>query len=53
MYKEKKETTHARISERNIHQHIKKISTIYVNNGYKTQGTRINVSKAEKRKRYK
>ena len=53
VYKERKETTHARIGERNIHQHIKKISTMYVNNGHKTQGTRINVSKAEKRKRYK
>ena len=53
MYKERKETTHARIGESNIHQHIKKISTIYVNNGHKTQGTRINVSKVEKRKRYK
>ena len=52
MYKERKETTHARIDERDIHQHIKKISTMYVNNGHKTQGTRINVSKIEKRKRY-
>ena len=36
VYKERKETTHARIGERNIHQHIKKISTMYVNNGHKT-----------------
>ena len=36
MYKEKKETTHVRVDERNIHQHIKKISTMYVNNGHKT-----------------
>ena len=36
MYKERKEITHARIGERNIHQHIKKISTMYVNNGHKT-----------------
>ena len=36
MYKERKETTHVRIGERNIHQHIKKISTMYVNNGHKT-----------------
>ena len=36
MYKERKETTHARINERNIHHHIKKISTMYVNNGHKT-----------------
>ena len=30
VYKEKKETTNVRIGERNIHQHIKKISTMYV-----------------------
>ena len=36
VYKEKKETTHARIGERNIDQHIEKISTMYVNNGHKT-----------------
>ena len=36
VYKERKETTHARVGERNIHQHIKKISTMYVNNGHKT-----------------
>ena len=53
MYKERKETTHARIGERNIHQYIKKISTMYINNGHKAQGTRINESKIEKRKRYK
>ena len=35
-HKERKETTHARIGKRNIHQHIKKISTMYVNNGHKT-----------------
>ena len=49
MYKERKETTHVRIGERNIHQHIKKISTMYVNNGHKTYGTRINVSQIEKK----
>ena len=53
MYKERKETTHAMIGKRNIHQHIKKISTMYVNNGHKTHGQDINVSKVEKRKRYK
>ena len=53
VYKERKETTHVWVGERNIHQHIEKISTMYVNNGHKTQGTRINVSKVEKRKRYK
>ena len=26
----------ARVGERNLHQHIKKISTMYVNNGHKT-----------------
>ena len=36
VYKERKETIHARISERNIHKYIKKISTMYVNNGHKT-----------------
>ena len=30
MHKERKETTHVRLGERNIHQHIKKISTMYV-----------------------
>ena len=34
--KERKETTHVRVGERNIHQHIKKISTMYVNNSHKT-----------------
>ena len=36
VYKERKETKHGEIGERNIHQHIKKISTMYVNNGHKT-----------------
>ena len=53
VYKERKEITHARIGERNKHQYIQKISTMYVNNNHKTYGTRINVSNVEKRKRYK
>ena len=53
MHKERKETTHERVGERNIHQHIKKISTMYVNNGYKTHVQDINVSKVEKVKGYK
>ena len=36
VHKERKETTHVRVGERNIHQHIKKISTMYVNNDHKT-----------------
>ena len=36
VYKERKEITYARIGERNIHQHIEKISTMYVTNGHKT-----------------
>ena len=52
MYKERKETTHVRVGERNILQHIKKISAMYVNNGHKTHVQDINVSKVEKRKRY-
>ena len=36
MHKERKETTPVRVDERNINQHIKKISTMYVNNGHKT-----------------
>ena len=36
VYKERKETTHVRVDEGNIHQYIKKISTMYVNNGHKT-----------------
>ena len=53
MHKERKETTHVRVGERNILQHIKKISTMYVNNGHKTHVQDINVSKKEKRKRFK
>ena len=52
MYKERKEITHARIGERNIHQHIKKISTMYVKNSHKTHVQEKNVSKIEKRKIY-
>ena len=52
MHKERKETIHVRVGERNIHQHIKKISTMYVNNDHKTHVQDINVSKKEKRKRY-
>ena len=48
MHKERKETTYERVGKRNIHQHIKKISTMYVNNGYKTHVQDINVSKVEK-----
>ena len=51
MHKEKKETTHVRVGERNIHQHIKNISTIYVNNGHMTYVQDINVSKVEKKKK--
>ena len=51
--KKKKKTTHERVGERNIHQHIKNISTMFVNNGHKTYVQDINVSKVEKRKRYK
>ena len=51
MHKERKETTHARVGKRNIHQHIKKISTMYVKNGHKTYVQDINVSKKEKRKK--
>ena len=36
VHKERKETTHVRVGERSIHQHIKKISIMYVNNGHKT-----------------
>ena len=36
MYKERKETTHVKVSEEDIHHHIKKISTMYVKNGHKT-----------------
>ena len=53
VHKERKETTHVRVGERNIHQHIKKISTMYINNDHKTHVQDINVSKKEKRKRYK
>ena len=53
VHKERKETTHVRVGERNIHQHIKKISTMYVNNGHKTNVQDRNISKVKKRKRYK
>ena len=36
MHKEREETTPVMVDERNINQHIKKISTMYVNNGHKT-----------------
>ena len=36
VHKERKEITRERLGERNIHQHIKKINTMYVNNGHKT-----------------
>ena len=36
VHKERKETTHIRVGERNIHQRIKKICTMHVNNGHKT-----------------
>ena len=37
VHKERKETTHIRDRwKKNIHPHIKKISTMYVNNGHKT-----------------
>ena len=50
VHKERKETTHVRVGEKNIHLHIKKITTMYVNNGHKTHVKDINVSKVEKRK---
>ena len=53
MYKERKETTHARVGgERNISTYIKNISTMYGKNGHKTHVQEKNVSKIEKRKRY-
>ena len=37
VHKERKETTHVKGRwKKNIHPHIKKISTMYVNNGHKT-----------------
>ena len=36
MYKGRKETTHVEVGEKDIHQHIKKISTMYANNDHKT-----------------
>ena len=53
MQKQKKETTYVKVGERNIHKQIKKICTMYVNNGHKNYVQDINVSKVEKRKRYK
>jgi len=35
VYKERKETTHVMIGERNIHQHIEKNKYNDVNNGHK------------------
>ena len=49
MHKERKETTHIKVGERNIYQHIKHISTMYVNNGHKTHVQYINVSKVERK----
>ena len=53
VHKERKETTHVRVGERNIYQHIKNISTMYVNDGHKTYVQYINVSKVKKKNRYK
>ena len=50
MHKERKETTHVRVGERNLYQHIKNISTMYVNDGHKTYVQYINVSKVKKKK---
>ena len=36
VYKERKETTHVKVGEKDIHQYIKTISTMYANNGHKT-----------------
>ena len=36
MYKERKETTHVKVGEEDIHQHIKKISIMYVKSDHKT-----------------
>jgi len=37
VYKERKETTHGEIGEKeNIHHYIRNIRTMYVNNGHKT-----------------
>ena len=37
VHEERKETTHIRVGERNIHPHIKKIRIMYVNNSHKTR----------------
>ena len=36
VYKDRKETTHVRVSERNIHQHIKKKKYNVCKHGHKT-----------------
>ena len=36
VHKERKETTHVKVGQRNIHQYIKKISSMYDSNGHKT-----------------
>ena len=54
MYKVRKETTHEGVGERKTYLNIKKeISTMYVNKWSQDVRYKNNVSKLEKRKRYK
>ena len=51
VHKERKETTHVRVGERNIHQHIKKISTLYVYKWSQDLMYKNNVFKKKKEKK--
>ena len=53
MHKERKETTHVRVGERNIHKKNKEDKYNVCQKWSENPCTRINVSKIEKRKRYK
>ena len=51
MHKEKKETTHVRVGERIIHQHIKQYKYNVCQNGHKSHVQEINVSKKERKEK--
>ena len=53
VYKERKETTHVRVGERNKHHIYKEDKYNVYQKWLQDPCTRINVSKIEKRKRYK
>ena len=51
MYKERKETIHVRVGERNIHPHKKRISTMYVKKWSQDLMYKNNVSIKERKEK--